>query len=202
MRRFFGLLTLAVFMTVGCGEKPIDESGDASAPAGADDSATDADGKPFAVTPENTTIKFVGIHVGDKPDPRSGEFKQVTGTIMVDGDQVTAIDIDIDTTSVSTDIEKLTNHLKSPDFFDVNQFPTAKFESTSIDYDDSETATVTGNLTLHGETKEISFPATITASEDSVNLKSEFTIDRTEFGMTFGTDNVAPEVSMTVSVEG
>ena len=69
--------------------------------------------------------------------------------------------------SIWTDTEKLTGHLKSADFFDVAKFPKSTFESTEIKAGSSDakakdaTHTVTGNLTLHGVTRSIQFPAKI-----------------------------------------
>ena len=59
---------------------------------------------------------------------------------------------------------------------------------------------VTGNLTLHGVTKEISFPATVKVNAEGLTVKSEFSIDRTEFGMKFSPDRVEKKVSLTVVV--
>ena len=53
---------------------------------------------------------------------------------------------------------------------------------------------------LHGVTKEISFPATVQIGDEGLTLKSEFTIDRSQFGMTFGPDKVEKNVSMTIVV--
>ena len=103
--------------------------------------------------------------------------------------------MEIDTASLGTEIEKLTNHLKSPDFFEVRKYPTAKFESTKI-----EGGSITGKLTLHGVTKEISFHATVEVTEAGLKLKAEFTIDRSEYGMTYDPKKVENKVSMTVVV--
>jgi polyisoprenoid-binding protein YceI len=175
------------------------EDNSADAPA-ADSSETPAAGNEVALTPDNTKIQFVGIHVGDKPDPRTGTFGQFNGTATVGDSGLQSITIEIDTTSISTEMDKLTNHLKSADFFDVNQFRTATFKSTSIEAAE-DTVTITGDLTLLGNTQSISFPATVSTT-DGLTLKAEFTIDRTQFGMEYGTDNVEKEVSMTVTVGG
>ena len=93
----------------------------------------------------------------------------------------------------------LTTHLKSPDFFDTREYPKAKFESTSIKAEGDE-HTITGNLTLMKETKEISFPAKIEVVDGKLTLSAKFTIDRTEFGMTKMTEGVLKDVEMTVSI--
>jgi polyisoprenoid-binding protein YceI len=164
--------------------------------------AAPAGGDVTTLSPENTKIQFVGIHSGDKPDPRTGTFEKFSGEAKVDPavGTVTSLTVDIDTTSLKTDIEKLTDHLKSPDFFNVNEHPTAKFESTKIETGADGQSTITGNLTLLGVTKEISFPAKVAVQDGKVTMQAEFTIDRSEFGMTYGEGKVEYPVQMTVSV--
>jgi polyisoprenoid-binding protein YceI len=159
------------------------------------------DGK-AALSAENTKIQFVGTHTGEKPDPRVGGFAQFSGEAVVDSDAKTlqSVTVDIDTTSLFTPFEKLTTHLQSVDFFDVNEHPTAKFESTKIEAEEGGMTVVTGNLTLHGETKEISFPATVQISDEGLTVHSEFGINRSDFGMDFGPDKVDDKVMMTVIV--
>jgi len=115
------------------------------------------------------------------------------------------VNISIDTTSVKTDAEGLTKHLQSPDFFDVAKFPQATFVSTEIKPggDKGASHTVTGNLTLHGVTKSITFPATITVDPGAVNVASTFAINRKDFGINYagGADNlIRDEVVMTLKV--
>jgi polyisoprenoid-binding protein YceI len=138
------------------------------------------------LSPENTRIEFVGTHSGENPDPRTGTFTKFSGKIEVDAaaKAVKSITIDIDATTIATAFEKLTAHLNSPDFFDSQEFPTAKFASTEITPDGGEGQfTVKGDLTLHGVTKQVSFPIKSTISDKDFTSKSEFSIDRTHFGM-------------------
>jgi polyisoprenoid-binding protein YceI len=151
------------------------------------------------LTPQNTKIQFVCAHVGSKPDPRKGGFAKFSGKAKLDptAKALKSLSVEIDTTSLFTEIEKLTNHLKSPDFFEVRSFPTAKFESSKIE-PGAGTCQITGKLTLHGVTKEISFPATVDVGGSGVSLKSEFTIDRTDFGMVYDPNKVENKVMLTV----
>ncbi|WCC45214.1 YceI family protein [Tenacibaculum finnmarkense] len=81
--------------------------------------------------------------------------------------------------------EKLENHLKGADFFDVEKFPTAKFEVSSSELKGGKLQ-VTGNLTLRGTTKSITIPATVTQNKGMATFKSAvFSIDRTDFGVTY-----------------
>lgn len=154
------------------------------------------------ISPANSKIAFVGTHSGDKPDPRVGGFAKFSGKVTVDPatKALTGVTADIDTASLFTSIPKLTDHLKNPDFFEVREYPRAKFESTKVTPGKDGAATVTGKLTLHGVTKEISFPATTSVTAEGLTLKSEFAIQRSEFGMTYGAGKVDDKVSLTVVV--
>jgi polyisoprenoid-binding protein YceI len=77
--------------------------------------------------------------------------------------------------------------LKTPDFFDVAKIPEASFVSTAIKAGGEKGAshTVTGNLTMHGVTKSITFPATINVTPDAATVDATFSISRKEFGITY-----------------
>lgn len=152
------------------------------------------------LNPENSRIQFIGTHVGDKPDPRLGGFTKFSGKVAVDKTAVTAVSFEIATDSMWTEFDKLTAHLKGPDFFDTKEFPEIKFQSTSVEAVPGGKITVTGDLTLHGETKSILVPAIVTVTDDGVTLVAEFTIDRTEFGISYEPGKVDKTVSLTVVV--
>lgn len=81
---------------------------------------------------------------------------------------------------------KLITHLKSPDFFNVEKFPTAIFEITEAIELEGDLS-ITGNLTIKETTKSITIPVAMVMDEGSVMLKSEiFTIDRTDFDVRYG----------------
>ena len=163
--------------------------------------AAAATGNIVALTEANTKIEFIGVHVGEKPDPRKGGFAKLAGTATLDGGTLKSVTVELDTNSLTTELPPLTTHLKSPDFFDVKQHPTARFESTSIEAAADGKVNVTGNLTLLGITRPITMAATV-STEDGLKLTAGFSIDRTEFGMTFGEDKVEKTVAMTVAIGG
>lgn len=154
-----------------------------------------------ALTEANTKVQFVGTHVGEKPDPRTGTISKLTGSATADAAGLKSLTVEFDMESVTTEFDKLTEHLKSPDFFDVREFPTAKFQSTSINKNADGTTSIVGDLTLLKTTKQITIPATADVS-NGLKMTAEFTIDRSEFGMTFGVDKVDKAVKMTVNVGG
>ena len=136
----------------------------------------------LAVNPSNSKIEFVGAKVTAS---HSGGFTDFAGKVDL-GDPIekSQIEIIIQTASLYADKEKLTKHLKSPDFFDVAKFPTATFRSTEIKKE-GDSHTISGNLTLHGVTQRISFPATITVSEGRVDASAEFSINRQDYGISY-----------------
>jgi polyisoprenoid-binding protein YceI len=157
-----------------------------------------------ALTPQNTTIQFVGTHIGERPDPRTGYFTKFTGELAIDGaaNELTAATLDIETSSLVTPITRLTGHLQSPDFFDVRTYPKATFKLTKTEVTDAARGRfkLTGDLTIREVTKPITFPATLRISDAGAILTSRFKIERSEFGMTFGPDRIEDEVSLSVTV--
>jgi polyisoprenoid-binding protein YceI len=98
-----------------------------------------------------------------------------------------SVSLEVDTTSVVTDTERLTTHLKSQDFFDVATYPKATFASTSVVADTARGGThvITGNLDLHGVTKSISFPATVRVTSSGVEADAEFALNRKDFSIAY-----------------
>jgi polyisoprenoid-binding protein YceI len=140
----------------------------------------------YSFSNDGSSLEFVGAKVTGKHD---GKFEKFQGTIQVPDNDPTkgTVSVDVETASLVSDAEKLTGHLKSPDFLDVAKFPKATFVSTSVRAggDGGASHTVTGNLTLHGVTKTISFPATVQVSGDSAEVTAEFAINRKDFGIVY-----------------
>lgn len=140
----------------------------------------------LAITPENSKVEFVAAKITRS---HNGSFKQFSGKIELTPNNIpnSSVTIDIDTSSVVTDEDQLTGHLKTPDFFDVAKFPKATFVSTKIDpaAGGGDNYNVTGNFDLHGVKKSISFPATIKVTADSVSVDAEFAINRKDFGIVY-----------------
>jgi polyisoprenoid-binding protein YceI len=183
---------------------PNDASSAAAGPSAAGDlSPVPLEAGAVALTPENTRIQFIGTHVGERPDPRIGTFQRFTGKLEADSaaKSLKSVQVEIEVDSIQTEFGKLTNHLKSPDFLEARQYPMASFQSTSIAPGSGEGQwEITGNLTLHGVTKEIRFPATVSFADGGFTLRSEFAIHRSEFGMTWGQERVHDKVAMTVTI--
>lgn len=159
----------------------------------------------YLITPENSKVEFVGSKVTGS---HNGSFEKFSGSIDYSGQiETSKVSITIETASVKTDADGLTKHLQTPDFFDVAKFPQATFESTEIKAggDKGASHTVTGNLSLHGVKKSITFPATITAEPGAVTVNSTFAINRKDFGINYagGADNlIRDDVALTLKIRG
>ena len=135
----------------------------------------------YTISPDST-ISFIGSKVSGSHD---GGFKTFDGTIAVAGGKIVPPSkVTIQTDSLWSDSGRLTGHLKGPDFFDTAGIPTAEFAFTSIK-DTSNGSEITGNLTLHGVTKSITFNSQVTVSDSEVSLKAEFDIMRFDFGIVY-----------------
>lgn len=86
--------------------------------------------------------------------------------------------------------DQLSKHLKSKDFFDVEKFPTATFTITKV-----ENNMMSGNITIKGVTQPISFPIVITETENEYMVSGTATIDRTLFGVEFGSTNFVKDLA-------
>jgi polyisoprenoid-binding protein YceI len=169
-----------------------------------------ANAETLELTGENTTVEWTGSKpTGSKHD---GGFKTLSGTASVAGDKLIAVQATIDIKSMWSDNEKLTKHLLNPDFFESETYPESRFVSTEIREATAEEKTgpaekathfVTGNLTLRGVTKSISFPVTIDADERAYRLDAEFDINRGQFGMDYGLADAAirDEVVIRLKIE-
>ena len=133
-----------------------------------------------------STLAFVGAKITRKHD---GAFNVFSGAIeLAEGDLAkSVVTLEIAMGSLTSDDPKLTSHLKSPDFFDVEKFPKASFRSTRIEAggEGGATHTVTGNLTVHGTTKSIRFPAWLKVAKTGLDARTEFVIDRRDFGVVY-----------------
>jgi len=154
----------------------------------------------FALTGENTAIEWVG----SKPDGKhKGGFKKLKGFVAGDPAKFedVKVEVEIDVASLHSDNPGLTQHLKSPDFFNVKKHPTAKFVSTKVS-GDAKAFTLTGKLTLLGKTKEVEIPVKVKTDLDAYTLTGETAIDRTDFGMTYGRGKVDDKVAIKIVVKG
>jgi len=147
---------------------------------------TSATTETLTISPQSSKIEFVGSKVTGSHD---GQLNRFSGTVQLNGDKPenAKIEISMDMASIETDTEKLTGHLKSADFFDVQKYPKATFTSTDVTPGGAAgaTHTIEGNLNLRGVSKSISFPATVSVKPGEVAASSEFSINRKDFQINY-----------------
>jgi len=144
-----------------------------------------ARGQKYVITPQNSKIEFVASQVTGQHKGSYGDF---SGEVDYNGTpEQSRVSVTIKSDSINADDPGLTKHLKTADFFDVAKFPEASFVSTAIKAggEGGASHTVTGNLTMHGVTKSITFPATINVTPDTATVESTFSINRKDFNINY-----------------
>jgi polyisoprenoid-binding protein YceI len=172
------------------------------APAPAEQETAPAGQEAIALSSDTVKVAFVGSKVTGSHE---GGFERVSGAVHLSPEGLLAsrIEVDIDMTSVFSDSARLTGHLKNDDFFLVEQHPTARFVSTRVDRAEDGRHTITGNLTLRGVTKALSFPAAISVTDQLVKADAEFALPRKQFGVAYEgkpDDLIRDEVLVKLSV--
>lgn len=117
-----------------------------------------------------------------------------------------SVNVSIDVSSIDTRIEKRDEHLKSADFLDAAKFPKITFTSTKIEKSGDKGFTMTGDLSLHGVKKTVTFPVTIDRLQDNYSrFRAETSINRKDFGVSFDSklnpieDNI--KVKMVINIK-
>lgn len=160
----------------------------------------------YKIDSEHATVIFRVSHlnIGDA----YGRFNDPTGTVVYDkaDPSKSQFTFEVKTANVDTDNEKRDAHLRSPDFFDAKQFPTITFKSTKVD-GSGDTLNVTGDLTLHGVTKSITFPIKKTGEADTGKMgyrtawEANVDLKRSDFGMTGMQGPIGDDVHLVISFE-
>jgi polyisoprenoid-binding protein YceI len=155
--------------------------------------AAKATAKPasFKVNTEASTLVWLAKKVTGE---HTGTLKLASGTIETAGNKLTGGTFAVNMESITvTDLKdaeyngKLVGHLKSPDFFDIANHKTATLVIKSVKAGKEANAyDVTGDLTIKGITKPITFPATVTISADKVVAVAKVTVDRTNYDIKYG----------------
>ncbi len=144
----------------------------------------------FELDPAHSSVSFTVRHL--MVSKVRGHFTDFAGTITVAEDPAQSkAEVTIQAPSVDTRDAQRDGHLKSPDFFDVENHPTITFTSTGLKHTSGEDFVLTGDLTVHGVTKpveltvEYSGMATDPWGGERIGFSASTEIDRGEFGLTF-----------------
>lgn len=122
-----------------------------------------------------------------------GGFNVIDATLEFDQDnpEQSVIEATIDVSSIDTGVEDRDNHLRSADFFNVDEYPTMTFKSTNVEATSAESAKVTGDLTIRDVTREITLDVTFTGKGQGpwgntrAGFEGKTTINREDFGLTW-----------------
>src|ERR1700742_3779037 len=147
----------------------------------------------YDVDPAHTYPSFAADHMGGLSVWR-GKFDKSSGTIVLDKDKSTGtVDITVDTTSIDFGHEKLNEHAKSPDMFDVAKFPTATYKGKLVNFKNGAPTEVQGEFTLHGVTKPLTLKINQFLCKPNPMTKKEVcgadasaTFNRKDYGLGFG----------------
>lgn len=176
-------ILMGLMFVAACGDPAADQPR-ATTGAPAQASPQNVAGTKYSITAQNSKIEFTGSKVTGKHD---GSFQKFSGDIDYAGaPERSRVSVTIDVDSMTTDDANLTKHLKTADFFDVAKFPQATFVSTEIKPGGQNAShTITGNLTMHGVTKAVTFPATISVTPDVASVDASFSVNRKDFGISY-----------------
>jgi polyisoprenoid-binding protein YceI len=165
----------------------------------------------YKVDPVHSSVGFSIRHFVSEVD---GRFREFEGTIKYDKQNPAAssVQFTIQATSLDTDNPDRDKHLRSPDFFDVQKYPTLSFASTSVAPKDANTLNVTGNFTLRGVTKQLTIPVAVlgtakTPMGERAGFKTSFTINRMDYGVAWnralegGGSILGDDVTISLKVE-
>ena len=149
----------------------------------------------YALDPAHTTVEFVGRHL--MITKVRGRFTEFSGEIVVGATpEESSVNVTVQTASVDSSDDKRDGHLRSPDFLDVEQFPTMTFRSTAVEPGDDGTAKVTGDLTVKGVTRPVTLDVEFDGAQSDpwggkrLGFSASAEIDREDWGLTW---NVALE---------
>jgi polyisoprenoid-binding protein YceI len=145
----------------------------------------------WTIDPAHTEVGFSVKHL--MISTVRGRFADVRGTIRLDGDDLTqaSVEAEIATGSIDTRQEQRDAHLRSPDFFEVEKYPTITFRSTSVERIKNDRYRITGDLTIRDVTREVVLEGTDEGrgrdpwGGDRLGFSAATTIDRRDFGLTW-----------------
>jgi polyisoprenoid-binding protein YceI len=163
----------------------------------------------WQIDPRRAHVKFSSKHM--MFTTIKGHFKGVRGIIVLDeADPVySSVEVEIDTFNLYSGVQYRDDYLKSPDFLDVEKYPTITFKSTRVELMGSDRALVVGDLTIHGIAHEVVLDTRLTergkgpSGQEAIEFEARTSINRKDFGLTW---NMALEadgflVSDTIKIE-
>jgi polyisoprenoid-binding protein YceI len=164
----------------------------------------------YRIDPLHTYVSFAAPHIAGISTWRGKFDRTQSGTIVLDRAARTgSVDIVIDTASIDFGLEKLNEHARSADLFDVAKYPTATYKADRIRFEGDTPVEVDGQLTLHGVTKPVPLKIEHFKCIQDPFLKIErcgadasAVLNRSDFGIDYGVQMVgSPQVQLQIQVE-
>lgn len=171
-------------------------------------SAAAQDKDTWTIDPNHTSAQFSVRHLG--VSTVRGAFTKVSGTVQYDPSNLskTSIQASIDASSVDTRVEMRDNDLRSPNFFDVAKYPTITFQSRKVEAAGPGKLKVTGDLTIHGVTKEAvldvdgpSAPMKDPWGNQRIGASATTKVNRLDFGVAGAKGVVGDDINITLDIE-
>lgn len=162
----------------------------------------------YAIDKSHASVTFTVNHFGYSTV--HGRFGDFDGSVAIDEDapENSKVSVSIATASLMTFWDARDAHLKTADFFNVEEFPEATFTSTSVEKTGDSTVAVTGDFTLLGVTKPVTIDFTLNKSEpnpmskvQTIGLSGTTTLKRSEFGMSTYVPAVADDIPVRIDLE-
>jgi polyisoprenoid-binding protein YceI len=164
----------------------------------------------YNLDPNHSTIGFSVSHL--VINNVHGKFNKFSGTVVVENDAVKEAKGTIQVTSIDTGITKRDDHLRTPDFFDAEKYPTITFVSKRAEKKGDETVLI-GDFTMHGLTKEVALPVKLSGpitdpwGGTRIGLQVKTKLSRKEFGVSYnatsktGSAVVGDEIEIEINAE-
>jgi len=167
----------------------------------------------WTIDPSHSAVEFSVKHMMFAT--AKGRFSDIQGTITLDNERVanSSVDVEIGAASVDTRDAKRDEHLKAADFFDVESYPTLTFRSTKVEPAGESDLRVTGDLTIHGVTKEVVLDTELNGQgtnpwgQGVISYTAHTKINRKDFGLNWnaalesGGVLVSEEVKIAIEIE-
>lgn len=164
----------------------------------------------YKIDPNHSTVGFSVSHL--VINNVHGKFNEFTGSVVVDGNAIKEANGTIQAKSIDTGIAKRDAHLRTPDFFDAEKYPTITFTSKKTEKQGDETV-VTGEFTMRGVTKEIALPMKLSGpitdpwGGTRIGIHAKTKLSRKEFGISYnatsktGSAVVGDEIEIEINAE-
>ncbi len=161
----------------------------------------------YTIDPGHTFPRWQVSHFGFST--HHGQFNKTSGKLVLDAKtEIGSVEISVDTASVATGDPELEKHLRSPDFFDVEKFPSMTFKSKSMKFENGRPVSADGDFTMRGITKPVTFHIAQVkcsmhpiAKKDACGAEVSGTLKRSAYGMKYGLPGLGDDIKLTIQVE-